>query len=144
MFTGCSSLKYLNLSNFITKSVTHMSNLFQGCISLTSIDISNFNTENVISMAALFEGCSSFTSLNLSNINTTKFQFMHYMFNNCRSLKYLDISNFSDKSSSSFFNFSTSLPASGKIKVNRLFLERIKEYITETCEIIYSAQYKII
>ena len=138
MFSGCSSLKHVNLSSFNTKSVTHMSNLFQGCSSLSSIDISNFNTENVISMAAFFEGCSSLTSLNLSNINTSKVQFLHYMFNNCKSLKYLDISNFSDNSSSSFFNFSTSLPPSGKIKVNKHFLERIKEYIPESWEIIYS------
>ena len=115
-----------------------MSNLFQGCTSLTSIDISNFNTENVISMAALFEGCSSLTSLNLSNINTDRVQFMFYMFNNCKSLKYLDISSFSDNSSSSFFNFSSSLPSSGQIKVNKHFFERIKEYIPESWEIVYA------
>ena len=31
MFGGCSSLKELNLNNFITNNVTNMSYMFNGC-----------------------------------------------------------------------------------------------------------------
>ena len=31
MFSGCSSLKELNLNNFNTNNVTNMSSMFKGC-----------------------------------------------------------------------------------------------------------------
>ena len=47
MFSGCSSLKELNLSNFNTNNVTDMSWMFFKCSSLKELNISNFNTNNV-------------------------------------------------------------------------------------------------
>ena len=44
MFEGCSSLKYLDLSDFNTKKVTNMSRMFDQCESLISLNLSNFNT----------------------------------------------------------------------------------------------------
>mgnify|MGYP003293890873 CR=1 FL=1 len=37
----------LDLSNFVTTSVTDMSSMFQNCSGLTSIDLSNFITRNL-------------------------------------------------------------------------------------------------
>ena len=60
MFSGCSSLTSIDLSNFNTQKVTDMSYMFSDCISLTNIDLSNFNTQKVIDISYMFSGCSYF------------------------------------------------------------------------------------
>ena len=57
MFSGCSSLKELNLSNFNTTKVLHMSSMFSKCDLLEELDLSNFNINNVTNMNFMFEGC---------------------------------------------------------------------------------------
>ena len=47
MFSYCSSLEELNLSNFNTNNVTNMSEMFTGCYSLKELKIFNFNKNNV-------------------------------------------------------------------------------------------------
>jgi len=39
MFSGCESLKSIDLSNFDTQKITNMNHIFKGCKSLTSIEI---------------------------------------------------------------------------------------------------------
>ena len=46
--------------------------MFSECSSLISLNLSNFNTNNVKDMSYMFQLCSSLTSLNLSNFNTFK------------------------------------------------------------------------
>ena len=46
MFSGCSSLKKLNLSNFNTVNVINMSGMFNSCSSLNEINISYFDIKN--------------------------------------------------------------------------------------------------
>ena len=58
MFSGCSSLKELNLSNFNINNVTNMRWMFYGCSSLKELNLSNFNTNNVNYMGYMFNGCS--------------------------------------------------------------------------------------
>ena len=58
MFSGCSSLKQLNLSNFNTNNVTDMVGMFSGCSSLEELNLSNFNTKNVTNMECMFSGCT--------------------------------------------------------------------------------------
>ena len=67
MFSGCTSLKELNLSNFNTKNVTDISLMFSGCSSLKEINLSNFNTINVTDMCHMFDGCSDELKLKLRN-----------------------------------------------------------------------------
>ena len=59
MFSGCSSLKELNLNNFNTNNVTDMGAMFSGCSSLKELNPNNFNTNNVTDMGAMFYGCSN-------------------------------------------------------------------------------------
>ena len=94
MFSGCSGLISLDLSNFDTSSVTNMSSMFAYCSNLTSLDVSNFNTNNVTSMLNMFGDCNGLTSLDVSSFNTSKVTNMNSMFGDCRSLKLLDLSNF--------------------------------------------------
>ena len=63
MFSECSSLISLNLSNFNTINVKDMSYMFYNCSSLTSLNLSNFNTNNVNNMSGMFSYCSSLTTL---------------------------------------------------------------------------------
>ena len=54
LFSGCSSLINIDLSNFNNNNVTSMVRMFFGCTSLTNIDLSNFNTNNVTCMGVCF------------------------------------------------------------------------------------------
>ena len=65
MFYECSSLKELNLNNFITNNVTNMSCIFYECSSLKELNLSNFNTYNVTYMGWMFDGCSDELKLKL-------------------------------------------------------------------------------
>ena len=94
MFSGCSSLLNINLSNFNSENVTNMSEMFFGCSSLINLDFSNFNTENVTNMGWMFCNCSSLKNLNLSNYNTQDVIIMNSMFEGCSSLINIDLSNF--------------------------------------------------
>ena len=98
MFSNCSALTTLNLSNFNTDKVTSMGSMFYNCKSLTSLDLSNFNTEKVTYMGYMFQYCSALTTLNLSNFDTQSVTDMSYMFSNCKSLTTLDLSNFNTQS----------------------------------------------
>ena len=94
IFYGCSSLTSINLSNFDTSKVNYMNQMFKECSSLSSLNISNFNTSQVYNMYSMFSGCSLLTSLNLTNFNTSSVTSIGYMFSDCSSLKSLNLSNF--------------------------------------------------
>ena len=94
MFAGCSSLTSLNLSKFNTQNVTNMVWMFSGCTSLTNINLSTFNTQNVTNMNNMFSWCSSLTNINLSNFNTQNVTNMNAMFFKCSSLTNINLSNF--------------------------------------------------
>ena len=94
MFRGCSSLEELNVSNFNTSAVTDMEGMFSGCSSLKELNVSNFNTSAVTNMKGMFGGCSGLKELNVSNFNTSKVTDMHQMFEGCSGLKELNVSNF--------------------------------------------------
>ena len=94
MFTNCSSLTSLDVSDFDTSKVTHMNAMFNGCANLTTLDVSNFNTSNVTDMNRMFYNCNKLTSLDVSNFDTNKVTDMNNMFYICNKLTSLDVSNF--------------------------------------------------
>ena len=94
MFSDCSLLSSLDLTNFDTGNVTDMSNMFLGCRNLTSLDVTNFNTEKVTDMKYMFVDCQKLTSLNVSKFNTTEVTDMSDMFEDCYALTSLDLTNF--------------------------------------------------
>ena len=97
MFTGCSSLTSINLSNFNTSQVTEMFGMFAGCSSLTSLELSNFDTSQVQNMNYMFYKCSSLISLDLSNFNTSIVRKMNNMFSGCINLEYINLANFDER-----------------------------------------------
>ena len=80
MFSGCSALTTLNLSNFDTQSVTNMTGMFSDCRALTTLDVSNFNTQNVTDMSFMFFNCSAITTLDVSKFETKNVTNMSWMF----------------------------------------------------------------
>ena len=92
IFQNCKSLVTLDLTQFYTKNVEIMWDMFNGCSGLISlnIDFSKFDTSKVTDMESMFEGCSSLTSLSLDSLKTQNVQYMNKMFRNCVSLKTLD------------------------------------------------------
>ena len=80
MFSGCSALTTLNLSNFDTQSVTNMTGMFSDCRALTTLDVSNFNTQNVTDMSFMFFNCSAITTLDIAKFDTKNVTNMSFMF----------------------------------------------------------------
>ena len=86
MFSNCSALTTLDLSNFDTQNVTNMESMFSNCSALTTLDISDFNTKNVTNMEYMFNGCSALKTLDLSSFDTKNVRSMGSMFYNCSAL----------------------------------------------------------
>ena len=74
-----------------------MSSMFSYCSSLTSLDLSNFDTSLVTSMNYMFKNCSSLTSLDLSNFKTLELKRLDSMFANCVNLEYINMDNFKEE-----------------------------------------------
>ena len=94
MFSECSALTTLDVSNFDTKNVMEMSYMFGSCTKLKTLDVSSFNTQNVTDMNWMFSYCSVLTTLDLSNFDTKNVTDMNGMFSNCSALTTLDLSSF--------------------------------------------------
>lgn len=94
-FSGCSSLERLDLSGWKTSSVIYMSGLFSDCSKLEDLDLSSFETYNVTSMSGLFRGCRNLKKIVLgNNFSTSKVTDMSAMFSGCASMETIDVSNF--------------------------------------------------
>ncbi|MBE5812326.1 MAG: BspA family leucine-rich repeat surface protein [Clostridiales bacterium] len=107
MFSECSSLTSLNLSNFNTSSVKSMANMFNGCSALTTLDVSKWNTSNVTNMLDMFNDCKALTTLDVSNFDTSKVEIMAHMFMSCKSLEELDVSRWETENVTNMNNMFT-------------------------------------
>ena len=94
MFSFCSNLTSLDVSNWNTSNVTDMTMMFANCSGLTSLDASNWDISKIRSMYGIFYECSKLQSINVSNWDTSNCTSMWSMFAGCSSLKSLDVSNF--------------------------------------------------
>ena len=95
LFSDFSRLSTIEgLEYFDTSSVTNMSNMFSECSVLVNLDVSNFNTSSVTDMSRLFYDCSGLTNLDVSNFDTSSVTNMSEMFSVCSGLINLDVSNF--------------------------------------------------
>ena len=121
LFRGCSKLSTLILPPTVSfnNSGISLNNMFSSCSSLTSLDLSNFDTTNVKYMYSMFNTCSSLTTLDLSSFNTTNVTDMGYMFNGCSKLSNLTLGTdwASNSSISSFSLFSCPLTHESAVDV---------------------------
>ena len=88
MFIQCNLLKSVDISNWNTKNVINMSNMFSDCINLKNIKgISNLITNNVENMSSMFYKCYSLIPFpDISSWNTEKLKDISKMFSECKSL----------------------------------------------------------
>ena len=67
MFSCCSSLDYLDLSNFETPNVENIRDMFANCTSLHDLNLNNFIINYDIAMNNIFENCSSLNVIDISD-----------------------------------------------------------------------------
>ncbi|WP_416887368.1 BspA family leucine-rich repeat surface protein, partial [Listeria monocytogenes] len=91
MFYG-TGIDSLDLSNFDTSQVTNMNGMFY-LSNLKQVNLANFDTSQVTDMGSMFSR-ANFTSLNLSSFNTSQVTNMASMFDRAGEVSSLDLSNF--------------------------------------------------
>ena len=94
VFKDCQKLKSIDLSNFVTTSVTDICEMFNGCQSVKSLDLSTFHTPALTNMKHLFHDCHNLESVDVSHLDTSKVDDLAILFENCYNLKYVDLRNF--------------------------------------------------
>lgn len=130
MFYLCSSLESITFGdNFNTSNVSNFNGLFSGCTSLKRIDLSAFDFSNSVSYWRLFQDCNSLTeiinyppvsrgdwidemytgcfllpSIDVSEWDVSEAETLTYVFEECRSLQTLDVSNWKVSNVKKFTN----------------------------------------
>ena len=103
MFSGCTSIKKLNLSSFNYSYTKSFSFMFNNCINLEVLDISNFKGSTIENqMDFMFNNCQKLRNITLNNLNLFNTTNISYMFNGCTSLISVIISNLIDASISDY------------------------------------------
>ena len=84
MFSGCSSLKEINLSNFNINKVSNMIYMFSGCSSLLELNFPNFKINKIDMINSMFFGCSDEFKMDIrkkfGNIDEKAFKEIQYNF----------------------------------------------------------------
>ena len=126
MFSGCSALTSLDLTNFNTSKVESMRDMFEDCSALESLNLTNFNTANVTDMSGMFYKCQNLSSLNLTNFNTEKVTKMSWMFSNLK-LSSLDLSNFNTEEGRDMFNMFSFCQNLSSLNLTNFNTEKVTE-----------------
>jgi len=117
MFYGCRSVTSLGLPNdFVTSAVSSMKEMFTGCSNLLSLDVSNYDTSKVTNMSNLFDRCTKLTTLDLRSWDLSKISYEIPTFKECHALVDLKFGTnykFSSKVTSlaGMFYYCNSLPS---------------------------------
>lgn len=98
LFANCTSLVFVNFSDFDTSQATDMSSMFEGCTALPAVNIAGLNTQSVTNMQNMFKDCTALRSLTIAGINTASVKDMQSMFASCSALKTLDLTGINTQS----------------------------------------------
>ena len=90
MFNVC-YVDVLDLSKWNTSKTTNMEKMFYSCTYLTDLNLARWDVSNVESMIQMFYGCSKLTSLDLTLWDVSNVENMKWMFGGCTSLKELHL-----------------------------------------------------
>lgn len=97
MFSNCSRLKKIDLSNFDTSNLIKARGMIQGCTNLESIRFFDSPIEKVTDMIAFCSSCEKMKNISLSNFNKEMTVNMKEFFFGCEELETVDLSNFKAK-----------------------------------------------
>lgn len=92
VFSNCSALTQLDLSNWDTRNVQYMIGTFSGCTNLIEINCSGWNTSKVYNIQAAFYNCKSLQTLPVRDWDARSVMYMDNAFAYCGSLTNLDVS----------------------------------------------------
>ncbi|PWL78417.1 MAG: hypothetical protein DBY20_05980 [Coriobacteriia bacterium] len=98
LFANCTSLVFVNFSDFDTSQATDMSSMFEGCTALPAVNIAGLNTQSATNMQNMFKDCTALRSLTIAGINTASVKDMQSMFAGCSALKTLDLTGINTQS----------------------------------------------
>ena len=99
MFSDCSKLTILDISNCSLEKVTDTSSMFQGCTDLKEIKFKeNTLTRNLEDMNSMFNGCYSLEYINTKIFHVNKVTNLSYTFSQCYNIEELDLTNFKAES----------------------------------------------
>ena len=91
MFSGCSSLQSLDVSDWDTANVKDMNMMFDSCCDLQKLEVGNWKTSSVKDMGGMFHGCSVIPKLEVSDWNVANVEDMSKMFMDCAKLQTLKV-----------------------------------------------------
>ena len=139
MFRGINKLVKADFSNFKSKKIKNMNNMFSNCVSLTSVNFKNFDTSSVTIMSFMFDTCTSLTSIDLSNFNTSSVVDINAMFDDCHSLKKIDLTNFdtSKVTDMNYMFFSNYALKSAKLNFDTTKVNKFNEMFAYCNNLIY-------
>lgn len=124
MFCGCSKVAVLDTSNWKTTwnggSIFYV---FSGCSSLKRLDLSGITATNHTWIQGLFERCSSLEYLNIENFDTSAVTKMTWPFSGCTNLKELKINKFSMESVTDYSAVFDGVPSTVSITTNSTMAE---------------------
>lgn len=89
MFSGCTSIEVLDLSNIKLKKIKTIEKAFYNMSSLKELNICNFRTNSDVSMSHVFYQAANLEILDVSNIDLSKTTDWHNAFINCAKLKHI-------------------------------------------------------
>lgn len=137
LFSSCSALtSIVGIENLDVSNVTNMHQIFSNCKKLTSLDLSKWNTSKCTNMYAMFMSCQGMTELNLSNFDTTNVTNMGNMFNNCSKLTSLDLSSFNTRNVTNMYSMfanSTNLKTIYVSNENWVISQANRDYMFQSC-----------
>ncbi|MGL5315917.1 MAG: BspA family leucine-rich repeat surface protein [Peptostreptococcaceae bacterium] len=90
MFSGCTNLKYIDLSFLREARVSQTTGMFRNCTSLIEVKNFDMDTTSLYSASEMFANCSSLTSLNLDSFTGYSTD-VGGMFYNCSSLEKINL-----------------------------------------------------
>ena len=97
IFSGCSSLKSIDLSNIGLSKTKLMYNMFDSCSKLESVIFPKSGSQSLINIGEIFKGCSSLTSIDLSMFTLSDGTTMKGFIDGCDSLVAIDFPIFNLK-----------------------------------------------
>ena len=138
-FSGCTNLKYADLSNLNLKSNSCFMSFFKDNKKLKEVKFPNeYFGSNVYWFYSMFYGCESLTSIDLSKARNTRGGTYHHMFYGCVNLKSINLGGFTTAYyGSEKYNMFTNVPNDAKIIIHNNFYRNISDQLTGfNCQII--------
>lgn len=153
IFSGCKSLKRVDISMFdmsnansywrlfqdcnaleeITGDIpvnrgTTVGEMYMGCFALTTIDVSDWDLSETTSLSNTFSGCRSVETLDVSDWKVGNIDDFTNAFSDCTSLTDLDVSNWNTSSATSMYRMFANCPSLTTLNVSNFITNSVTTF----------------